>query len=714
MPMPNGLLGLIPKITSKLPGAGKVATPAAAGGAGLIKGAGIAGAGAAAGSMLSGSKEQKQTQESSALSNTGMIGSIAAGQADSSSSSVAAVGSTVTAKKVTVTDNTPTKQLWSTVFDLLSSIDAAIRTQLNFQKAIAVQDSRRQREGAIEGSRKETPGQILQKDNALGMGNGTSIIGSVMKSFLPLVAVLGSTFAKALEEKGVDVSSSADKFFNNLALGLTSGIFANDAMKSLAQPTNKPSVLSPEGKLNKLEPSQLKQLEKAGYTPRGNGFVNSAGKFVSNTEIANVLSVNRSAVLEAAKKMSPAITKIAGLSVAFEALTYVLTGKKTSTGNLIESGTGLIGGILGALGGGAVGSLLGPVGTFGGGAAGGIAGDAIGRTAGNRVNRFFGIQSDTNIPFRQGTSPTLRNEQTNRSTVQSGFGMMMGGVQNVMDEAFSVSSGGFNMSNYLTMTRSAESGGKDNAKARTSSASGRYQFIEGTFKEYYQKVYGGSKKDADNAWRNRRFDPEIQEALMRRFTQDNVNFLKKMGVNLTNGNVYLTHFLGQGGAGALLRASPNTPVEALLDRKIVNANPTILRNKTAGQVIAWADKKMSGKGTLPKNNMKREEVQQASAPVSKSTPVSPQIKKDTDLNRSGGGSLNLFRAEDLRPKSKDLSMMTTPAKPQPVVVVQNQKAQPMMDTKSTGDDRNTNFVPNPSSPKSVTDYLLYFNAGVAA
>lgn len=156
--------------------------------------------------------------------------------------------------------------------------------------------------------------------------------------------------------------------------------------------------------------------------------------------------------------------------------------------------------------------------------------------------------------------------------------------------------GDFDLATYKSKNRVAESGGNDRAKADGSSATGRYQFVKGTFETYWKKVFGGSDADAARAWNTRRFDGQVQEALMDRFTADNVSFLRRIGAPLTNGNVYLTHFLGPGGAGKLLRASPDTPVEQIPGfADAVNVNPSILRGKSASEVIAWAHRKMGGR-----------------------------------------------------------------------------------------------------------------------
>lgn len=146
---------------------------------------------------------------------------------------------------------------------------------------------------------------------------------------------------------------------------------------------------------------------------------------------------------------------------------------------------------------------------------------------------------------------------------------------------------------FKARTRRAESGGKDGAKNPNSSATGRYQFIEGTFKQVYKQVYGGGDAAANAAWANKRNDPAIQEALMDRFTRDNAAGLAKAGIPVTEGNLYLAHFAGIGGAQALHR-NPGASAESVLGAAVVNANP-FLAGKSAGDVIAWAAGKMGGK-----------------------------------------------------------------------------------------------------------------------
>ena len=151
--------------------------------------------------------------------------------------------------------------------------------------------------------------------------------------------------------------------------------------------------------------------------------------------------------------------------------------------------------------------------------------------------------------------------------------------------------------NYLQKTKMAESGGDNNAKAKTSSALGSFQFLEGTWKDVVNK-YNLGYTLAD------RTDPEKAEKVMRLFTQDNEKALKPvLGRDLTDGEKYLGHFLGIDGASNMFKASkkdPNMPVSYYISPKTIEANKSVFYNKdgsikTTQQVYDWADKKMGGK-----------------------------------------------------------------------------------------------------------------------
>ncbi|NLS27927.1 hypothetical protein S2M10_29290 [Sphingomonas sp. S2M10] len=141
--------------------------------------------------------------------------------------------------------------------------------------------------------------------------------------------------------------------------------------------------------------------------------------------------------------------------------------------------------------------------------------------------------------------------------------------------------------------RQAESGGNDLAANSRSSAFGRYQFTAPTWLRYYRRRFGDQGLSEEAILAKRR-DPELQEQLMDDMTGDHAKALAKLGERETAGNLYLMHFLGEGGGSAVLRADRGTPIERIVGEGVVEANP-FLRGKTAGDVVEWAHAKMGSK-----------------------------------------------------------------------------------------------------------------------
>src|SRR5579872_543408 len=131
--------------------------------------------------------------------------------------------------------------------------------------------------------------------------------------------------------------------------------------------------------------------------------------------------------------------------------------------------------------------------------------------------------------------------------------------------------------NYLLATAHAESGLDPTASAPSSSAKGLFQFTDGTWKQY-----GGN---ADP------FDPVANANAAARLTADNAKTLTGAGIAPTNPNLYLSHFLGSGGALKVLQAAPGASAAAILGPQVVQANP-FLRNMTVADLTDWAGRKV--------------------------------------------------------------------------------------------------------------------------
>jgi hypothetical protein len=132
---------------------------------------------------------------------------------------------------------------------------------------------------------------------------------------------------------------------------------------------------------------------------------------------------------------------------------------------------------------------------------------------------------------------------------------------------------------YYSKLSGKESGGKDDAKASTSSATGRYQFTEGTWASV-MKAHPELQLTADG-----RTDRAQQERAIRAFTTDNAKALRAAGQPVTEATLYLAHFMGAGGAIKMLTANPNQDASKAFP-EAAKANPTIFNGRSIGEVIA--------------------------------------------------------------------------------------------------------------------------------
>jgi hypothetical protein len=139
----------------------------------------------------------------------------------------------------------------------------------------------------------------------------------------------------------------------------------------------------------------------------------------------------------------------------------------------------------------------------------------------------------------------------------------------------------------------AESSGNPRAKADKSSALGPGQFLKNTWldmiKRYRPDLAQGKSEAEILAMRT---DPDLSRQMTAAYAAENSGKLSRAGLPVTPGSTYLMHFAGPGGGVALMKADPNTPVESILGAKVIEANPQ-LKGKTAGWVIAWANRRIA-------------------------------------------------------------------------------------------------------------------------
>jgi hypothetical protein len=122
---------------------------------------------------------------------------------------------------------------------------------------------------------------------------------------------------------------------------------------------------------------------------------------------------------------------------------------------------------------------------------------------------------------------------------------------------------------YLMRNMMAESGGKADAKAGTSSAQGLFQFTDPTWRAMVNQ-YGrdfGLTMDG-------RSDPTQQATAAALFTRDNRAFLREaLGREPSDGDLYTAAFLGRGGADQFLTGLAENPA----DLAINHASPAAVR-----------------------------------------------------------------------------------------------------------------------------------------
>ncbi len=133
---------------------------------------------------------------------------------------------------------------------------------------------------------------------------------------------------------------------------------------------------------------------------------------------------------------------------------------------------------------------------------------------------------------------------------------------------------------YLVKTAARESSFNPAAKAKTSSATGLFQFIESTWLETLKEAgpKHGLEKFSDEIQRSKsgkyfvsdpqmrreilelRKDPEISSIMAGALTQKNAQHLeRRIGREPTDGELYMAHFLGANGAGKLIDATAANP-----------------------------------------------------------------------------------------------------------------------------------------------------------
>ena len=138
---------------------------------------------------------------------------------------------------------------------------------------------------------------------------------------------------------------------------------------------------------------------------------------------------------------------------------------------------------------------------------------------------------------------------------------------------------------YMMAMADKESSFNPNAKAGTSSASGLYQIIRGTWTGLINTY--GTKYSVTS---DQIFNPAANALMAALFTRDNKKYLARKGVEPSATALYIAHFLGPGGAVPLLKGDPEADAVKVAGSAAANANKSIFFDKggnpkTCRQVI---------------------------------------------------------------------------------------------------------------------------------
>jgi hypothetical protein len=149
-----------------------------------------------------------------------------------------------------------------------------------------------------------------------------------------------------------------------------------------------------------------------------------------------------------------------------------------------------------------------------------------------------------------------------------------------------------------------ESNGIPNAKNKLSSATGAGQFLDDTWLEAVRKHRRDLTKGRnDKELLELRQDAELTKEIITLLVEQYGRILRKRGLPLTAGSLYLAYFAGPAGAVALLSGAHDANAACIMAaadasgrttrQKLVKANP-FLEVLTAGDLKKWADDKMRG------------------------------------------------------------------------------------------------------------------------
>ena len=152
-----------------------------------------------------------------------------------------------------------------------------------------------------------------------------------------------------------------------------------------------------------------------------------------------------------------------------------------------------------------------------------------------------------------------------------------------------------------------ESNGDPNLKNKRSSAIGLGQFLNETWLDLIRTHRPDlAKEHSEEEILELRRDANIAREITVRFTEQNAGMLRRRGLPVTPGTLYLAHFAGGGGAVAILSSRENADAATVVAKAdatgrtnremLIKANP-FLERFTVADLKSWAHRKMGVPGS---------------------------------------------------------------------------------------------------------------------
>ncbi|MGH1403738.1 MAG: transglycosylase SLT domain-containing protein [Alphaproteobacteria bacterium] len=196
---------------------------------------------------------------------------------------------------------------------------------------------------------------------------------------------------------------------------------------------------------------------------------------------------------------------------------------------------------------------------------------------------------------------------------------------------------------YLVQQAAAESNFDTDAKAKTSSATGLYQFIDSTWLSMVERY--GNDYGIDTAELNKsevlalRNDAEKASFMAAAFASENETFLNThWGGDIGATELYFAHFMGAGGATSFLKARDETPLTQAADLfpKAASANRNVFydpetgKARTIEEVYQFFDKKFQIQGTEENSKPDTQVAQNNNAETMQYTAYNALFRPNTD------------------------------------------------------------------------------------